>query len=205
MELIRSELQNEGLNEIFNDGQITAFDDTFSFIKKVMNYDDDVQFIVTNRMFQGFTFQNSMLDDTFKKMFVNRFLDREIKFQTLETFSAMLLYTVLSQEKFIEQVFEHYEKYVTGESISKTDNDGEALSDTRQLQSDLPQNNVNLNVDDTVLDYGNQNTITRNKNTHDNQTETSSKQYQLSNVMELRNVWESVFSEIDRNCFLQVW
>ena len=53
------------------------------------------------------------------------------------------------------------------ESHETTDNtehaDGNKTSDNRQADATLPQSEVNVNVDNTVLDYADNNTISRNK------------------------------------------
>lgn len=177
----------------------------YSFIKKVMTYDDDVSEIVTDVFFQSFTFDNPETDVIFKKTFINRFLNRKIQTQSIEDFSSQLLYYVLSHKNFIETVYGELDKYLLGETISDTKTGNNRSSDSRFLASDLPQDNINLNVDNTVLNYGNQNTISRSKETGSNDSKTVNTQYNLATFLETKELLNTIFDEIDQFCFLQVF
>ena len=96
MNLIQSELIKKGKNEFFNENQLSFFDDRFAFIKKVMNYDDDIHVIVTEKIFVGFTFSTDEIDKDFKRMFINHFLVAEIQGQTIEDFGIRVVFTTLS-------------------------------------------------------------------------------------------------------------
>lgn len=227
-DLIESELVNAGFDEFMKDGQITFLNKNNSLIQKIMHYDTDVQSIVTESFFQGFTFADEV-DLPFKKMFIHRFLNREINRQTLEDFSNKLLYVTLSRQHYIETIFKDLMSYVNNEG--KTSNNGHnsnvtiqqnvsgstQISDARQLESELPQDNINLNVDSTVLDYGNRNSISRNKNQNDstqnntntvtgsNDSETISTVKNLDLLLKSEKIWDDIFNIYDKACFLQTW
>lgn len=222
--IIESELQKKGLNEFFNEGKITAFDKNFSLYHKMLAYDEDVSGIVTGVLFNGFTF-SAEVDTLFKKMFTQRFLNREINRQMVEDFTGKLLYTTFAYQTYIETVFTDLIAYANNESITTQNNvnhnvsvnvaDGTTISDGRQLESDLPQDNINLDVDNTILDYGNRNSISRNKNKNDQtNTNTSDGTQNNTNVASVKNlevlikssgVLDELFNIYDKACFLQTW
>lgn len=204
MEVIQSELQKKGMSELFQNGKIVAFDDDFAFIKKAMKYDEDVHEVVTDFIFLGYEFSTSEIDKKFKKTFVNRFLNKQIEFQTIELFSSTLLSIIFSYEEHIEGIYSDMEKYFNAQSESETTNQGTSQSDSRYLASELPQNNINLNVDDTVLNYGNQNNISRNKNQDEGTSKTVSKQYNLESLLKAKTLIDDVFTEIERKCFYKI-
>lgn len=204
MEVIQSELRKKGMNELFHNGKIVAFDDDFAFIKKAMKYDADVHEVVTDFIFLGYEFSTSEIDKKFKKTFVNRFLNKQIEFQTIELFSATLLSIIFSYEDHIESIYSDMEKYFNAQSESETTNQGTSQSDSRYLASELPQNTINLNVDDTVLNYGNQNNISRNKNQDEGSSKTVSKQYNLESLLKAKTLIDDVFTEIERKCFYKI-
>ena len=109
MDIIQTELINNGLNEFVNkvDGvtQITKNDDKFTFIRKVAQYDDDVQAVVNHAIFMNFSLENKQADLFFKKSFINRFVDREIGTQTLELFTNHLIGQYITDEPFITNLF----------------------------------------------------------------------------------------------------
>lgn len=222
--IIESELQKKGYNDYFNEGKITAFDKNFSLYHKMLAFDEDVSGIVTNVLFNGFTFSTEV-DTLFKKMFTQRFLNREINRQTVEAFTGKLLYTTYAYQTYIETVFTDLIAYANNEAMTTQNNanhnvavnvaDGTTISDGRQLESDLPQDNINLNVDNTVLDYGNRNSISRNKNKNDQtNTNTSDGTQNNTSVAIVKNlevlirssgVLDELFNIYDKSCFLQTW
>ena len=222
--IIESELQKKGYNDYFNEGKITAFDKNFSLYHKMLAFDEDVSGIVTTVLFNGFTFSDEV-DPLFKKMFTQRFLNREINRQTVEAFTGKLLYTTYAYQSYIETVFTDLIAYANNEARTTQNNvnhnvavnvaDGTTISDARQLESDLPQDNINLDVDNTVLDYGNRNSISRNKNKNDQtNTNTSDGTQNNTNVASVKNlevlirssgVLDELFNIYDKACFLQTW
>ena len=222
--IIESELQKKGYNEYFNDGKITAFDKNFSFYHKMLAFDEDVSGIVTAILFNGFTFSVEV-DHLFKKMFTQRFLNREISRQTVEAFTGKLLYTTYAYQTYIETVFTDLLAYANNEATTTQNNlnhnvsvnvaDGTTISDGRQLESELPQDNINLDVDNTVLDYGNRNSISRNKNKNDQtNTNTADGTQNNTSVASVKNlevlirssgVLDELFNIYDKACFLQTW
>lgn len=242
--IIESELQKKGYNEYFNEGKITAFDKNFSLYHKMLKFDTDVSGIVTDVFFNGFTFSDAV-DPVFKKVFTQRFLNREINRQTVEAFTGKVLYTTYAYQEYIETVFTDLLAYANNESTTTTTGtndqeviqnnvshqsnvnvtDGVNVSDARQLESDLPQDNVNLNVADTVLNYGNRNSISRNQNTTDqtntltgdstqnntntvtgsNNGNTVSKVKNLEMLIQSSGVLDELFNIYDKACFLQTW
>src|SRR5699024_6908441 len=52
---------------------------------------------------------------------------------------------------------------------------GNTTTDNRQARSDLPQNRVNLDVNNTIMATANENDISRNKQTNSQDTEGSTK------------------------------
>ena len=203
--MIKSELINSGFNEFSSKHQLTFFEDDFQFIKKMMRYDEDVEKIVNDKFFQGIALENKDSDIRFKQAFLNRFLNRQISRQSLEAFSAQIVFTFLANEKYINFLYDEIEGYLKGQNTQKNTGDTTSLNDNRYLQSELPQTEVNLNVDDTVLDYGNTNTISRTRDIKTDDTQSESEHLDLGNLEKFNGMIEEVFNKFDKNCFLQTW
>lgn len=217
-DIIQSELILRGHDEFTNDGKWTFFDDRFSFIKKIMKYDDDVKEIVNEVIFHGEKLEDEMIDDEFKKTFIKKFLENSINRQTVEAFSLQVVYTLYANKDYIMNVYKvndfllnKRENDNTGENNSTNTTVSDSMTDNRNLHSDLPQTEVNLNVDDTELDYGTTNTISRNKDRGN--TETVSKQndnnksnsieYNIDSLIKIKGLLEIVFIDFNKNCFMQ--
>ena len=225
MDIIQTELINNGLNEFVNkvDGvtQITKNDDKFTFIRKVAQYDDDVQAVVNHAIFMNFSLENKQADLFFKKSFINRFVDREIGTQTLELFTNHLIGQYITDEHFITNLFLNMDKYFinnsdsSGNTTSVTDNNSDTsnLDGYNRANVDLPQDEVSLDLHKDTIDYANQNDINRGfsnqkYNNHNNVTTTNSSQTASYNadVLDKLNVqWDNLFNKYDRKLFLQIW
>ena len=208
-EIIRSELNNRCFNEFFNNGQITALNKDYSFIQKMIKFDDDVKSIVDEMFFLNFKFDDETIDKKFKKMFVDRFLNREIKYQTVEAFASRLIYYVMAHEDYIRYVFTEIENYLTGKSTSQdnSSNHEKSTNEYRALTSTLPQTEVNMNVDNDHMDYADTNNISKTKDEKDAEAEShnQSNSYDLNVLQEIYNMRNLIFMDIDKECFLQVW
>lgn len=221
MGLINSELQKKGNSEFVKDGKLVFFDEDEQFIQKIMKYDEDVEKIVTDKFFKGFTFQNEQTDHDFKKTFVNQFLDREIMFQTVEKFASQVIRLTLQYEKYIENAYEKYQELLTQESLhedqqdteSNTTQDSTNTTDNRNLRSTLPQDEINMNIENTEMSYADENSIDKQQqkgNETGNQTgkeqgNSKDNNYNVETLKSLQNIFKDIFEIYDRYCFLHVW
>lgn len=219
--VIRSELIKEGFNEFVDEyGNLTIFNEESQFITKILNYDSDVQTIV-EKLFTGASLTIRENDEHFKKTFLMRFLNRQINFQTVESFRVALLSTFLMNQHYMNTVYADLDTYINQSQINTNTNkqtneqltNGSTTADNRQAYAQLPQNNVQLDVNSTIMESANNNTISRNKqvNQQKNTGETTgesrseNKSYQLNELLKASTIMENIFNEFDRKCFLQVW
>lgn len=219
--VIRSELIKEGFDEFVDkDGKLVIFEEESQFMTKILTYDDDVKKIV-NKLFTDLSLDNSVNDEHFKKTFLMRFLNRQINFQVIDMFKVKLVSTFMINQNYINTVYNDLDKYIHQSQINENTNkqtneqktDGLTTADNRQAYAELPQNNVQLDVDNTIMESANDNTISRNKqinqqeNTGETLTEskTENNSYQLNELLKSSQIMENIFNEFDRKCFLQVW
>lgn len=219
--ILKSELQNKGFDEFVNpDGNLVLFDPEHQFMNKILNYDEDVAEIV-DHLFNGLSLDKGEHDTHFKKSFVFRFLNRKINRQTVESFKAELLLTFMMNQGLINSAYNDLEKYITQSNINESTNkqtneqtnQAETTTDNRQAYAQLPQDNVQLDVDSTVMDHANDNTISRNKqsNNQTNQDEANgesrseNKSYQLDILVQGNGLMEQILNQFDIKCFSQFW
>lgn len=200
-----SELKRNGFNEFINDNHITAFNSNYSLIRKIMMFDDDVYNIVTEKLFNGMTLDDIDNDKRFKKMFVNRFLNRQIKFQTIETFSGVLTYEFLSITPYLNSAFSNINEYLTGKNISTSEANSIQNSNTRSAYQSLPQTEVNLNLNDETMNYADDNTVSKSNNNSNNNQKNETNIYDIENLNKILDIYDKVFNIIERKCFLHVW
>lgn len=218
---IQSELIKRGYNEIVDtQGNLVFFDDDHQFMTKIFSFDDDVVEIVDD-LFNGFCLDDNVHDIHFKKAFLYRFINRQINKQTIESFKIELISTFLMNQDYINRVYSDLDKYVTQKQTNESEseqknkqlNDGSTISDNRSAFADLPQSTSNLDVNDTVMQYPSDNTISRNKQTNTSETDgettglntSENRSYQLDELFKTNGVLEQIYNTFDVKCFLQVW
>lgn len=211
----------KGLNEVVDDdGKLIYFDNDKQFTRKILMYDDDVANII-DELFTGVSLDKRENDLHFKKAFVYRFLNRRINRQTKEAFEFQLLSTFLSQKNYINTVFNDLEKYINQQSDSEQKNKQDntqtnksvSNNDSRSAYANLPQSNVNLNVDDTNMETADDNTVSRSKQASENTTTNNtsgdnsslSMQYSLDELVKSSSLITGILDQFDVNCFMQIF
>ena len=211
--LIQSELIKEGFNEFVDeDGNLIFFDSEHQFTSKILSYDEDIKNIV-NDLFSNVQLDDQVFDEQFKKMFLYRFINRQINRQTVESFKMQLLYTFLNHQDFLNRLAKDLDQYLTNateqEQINQQLTDGTTTNDNRQAFASLPQTNVNIDVNDTNMKSADDNTISRNKQKNNQQTDGTtkgtSKAYQLDQLLKTNGLLDTILDDFDRKCFLQFW
>lgn len=205
MDILQSELINDGHNEFFNNGHLTLFDDDFQFIKKVMRFDLDIQKIVTKKFFGGFIFSNGLTDLFFKKLFINEFLHREHNSQTLEIFATKNISLCMSYEAYLTELITNLAKYILMTSDNTSDSEQLATTKYRNLYADLPQNMINLDLNTDTLDFATNNTISNTQNKTTGNVNTKNQQYNLDNLLKSRDLLTELLKEFDKKLFMQRW
>lgn len=245
-------------------GNLVFFDDDFQVMTKIMTYDDDVTYII-DELFKNVELNELVHDFHFKKAFFYRFVNRQINRQTIESFRFELISTFLTYQEHINKVYEDLEKYIQGVSESKTISDthsddsseqnsksnskqndtseqknnqntkGNTTTDNRNASASLPQSNIQLDVNNTIMTTADSNDISRNKqsnsqdstnntnsksnsvsenignNTHQgesnshSESETINKAYKLDDLLKTTNVLDDIFNIFDKKLFMQFW
>lgn len=203
--ILHSELINLGHNELFNSNQITAFDDEFTFMKKVLKYDKDIEKIVTERFFLGLSLDNNEHDRKFKRHFINRFLHYQPAHQTMEIFGSSVSYVFLNNIDFLNEYYENIDDYMRGKNSSNRLGDEKRLSDNRHARATLPQTEINIDVDNTVLDYADSNDINRARDITERENNDTSFSMNIDNLEKARGLLRLVMEEFEATCFLKVW
>lgn len=207
--MIQTGLINNGLNEFVNkiDGveQITLHSDKFTFIRKVAQYDEDVQQVVNKMFFMNFKLANPQADLFFKHSFVTRFLDREIANQTVDLFANHLVGEVITDEVFITNLYENMAKYLSSDSNNDTNNETKSNGGNNSADIDLPQDNVNLDLHADKADYANENRIYRDFNNVVATGNTHGTNFNADVLDKISVQWDNLYNKYDKKLFLQVW
>ena len=222
--IYQSELQKRGFNEFIDSkGDLVLFKNDVSFIQKIMNYDEDIQ-AITEWLFCGFKLDNEEFDTLFKQNFIYRFINRRINRETIEAFQIELMNVFMTNRQYLNRVYSNLEQYILNQSEQEGSNNqtsngtsttnSTSQGDNRQAYSELPQNEFNLDLDNSVMTSPNDNTISRDRNQsnqeslNDNNTTGENKgksiTYDLDNLIKSSTIIEDIYREFDRKCFSQI-
>lgn len=217
----KSKLIEKGLNEFVSDtGELILFDNEFQFTTKILKFDDDIKQI-TNELFNQLMLEDDFKDQHFKRNFLMKFIHRKIGTQTIEMFQMELMTTFLTYEHYINSLYNDLEKYILNENISNTQNTGDSsdesitnnITKNRQAFTTLPQNNINIDLNNDVLRSADDNTISNNStdstttNTSQNNSESmnNSKSYNLDQLVKSNHLFNNILDEFDKRCFYQLF
>ena len=149
-----------------------------SEMTRILKFDETVEKITSETIFTGLHITNG--DSDFKKLFLQHFLNREIKWQTLELFQYKIAATFLMNQDTLNFYYseldrllkrsnvndsensghDESESITTGNNTSKTDN----VSDNRSISASMPQDQYNIDVENHIAPTANSNDISKNKN-----------------------------------------
>src|SRR5699024_12154482 len=100
--------------DVFPFGECVFYAQDYQFTEKILRYDEDVSDII-DYIFSGVSLNKEEHDKHIKKGFLSRFVNRQINRQTVEAFKMELLSTFISNETFINTLYEDLEKYIRSE------------------------------------------------------------------------------------------
>ena len=149
-----------------------------SEMTRILKFDETVEEITTETIFTGLHLENG--DSDFKKLFIQHFLNREIKWQTLELFQSKIAATFLMNQDTLNFYYSELDRLLkrasvndsqnngtnesesvtTGNNTSKTDN----VSDNRSISASMPQDQYNIDVENHIAHNADSNDISKNKN-----------------------------------------
>ena len=159
-----------------------------SEMTRILKFDETVESITSSTIFTGLYLDYG--DTDFKKLFLQHFLNREIKWQTLELFQSKIAATFLINQDTLNFYYaeldrllkranvndsentghDESESITTGNNTSTTDN----VSDNRSISASMPQDQYNIDVENHIAHTADSNDISKNKNvsetTADNKT-----------------------------------
>ena len=205
-DLLESEIMKTGMNEYVDEnGKLIFFDSEYSIMSKILAYEDDIYQLMTKKFFIGQGLEDEEKDKKFKKAFLHRFLHREINRQTIEAFATQVVYTFMANEDFINRIYSDLDQYLLGKTTSNQDSTNTSTTDNRSAFSQLPQNNVHLDVDSTVMTTANDNTISRNKQATTQNQQNENSQYKLDELYKINGLIDMILDKFDIKCFLQTW
>lgn len=118
-----------------DDGNLVYYDQNFQLMPKIMRFDDEIIDILDD-LFMGYRLKETAHDIHFKRMFLFRFMNRQINRQTIESFQMALFSTFMMYEDYINEVYQNLDKYITGHNESENVSNQVTEQDTTENRTE---------------------------------------------------------------------
>ena len=143
--------------------------------------------------------------ERFEREFLQRFINRVIKFQTVDLFTTYLASFVSEYQELINYTYDKYDMLVTGQVETVSNNNSTSTNKTNSTYSNLPQNQINMNLDIDTLDYADDNTISKSRATNSGTDRSTSSAYDIEALSKISALKEQIFKDMDSLLFSQIY
>ena len=195
LERHRAEIYRSNNQIIFNQANL---------MRKALEYKDP-NFIsmLQETLFYGTSNINQR--QRFEREFLQRFINRVIKFQTVDLFTTYLSTFVSEYQELINYCYDKYDLLVTGQVETVSNNNSTSTNKTNSIYSNLPQNQINMNLDIDTLDYADDNTISKSRATNSGTDRSTSSAYDIEALNKISALKEQIFKDMDNLLFSQIY
>lgn len=195
LERHRAEIYRSNNQIIFNQNNL---------MRKTLEY-KDTYFIkmLQETLFYGTSNINQR--ERFEREFLQRFINRVIKYQTVDLFSTYLASFVSEYQELINYTYDKYDMLVTAQVETVSNNNSTSTNKSNSIYSNLPQNKINMNLDIDTLDYADDNTISKSRATNSGTDRSTSSAYDIEALNKISALKEQIFKDIDNLLFSQIY
>lgn len=206
LDIIEAKAKRLGYNAFIDEnGLFRLQDDNTSIMSQIVRYTPFIKSCTEDEIFGGFSFKDKGTDIFFKRIFLTKFLNRQIKFQTVDLFRSKLVFLMLSNEQWFTEVYNNFDSIFNGKNTQGSQTESHAKTESRGANATLPQDQTELNLDDDNVPFADSTVYNRGKN------DTTGKNNQQSNssttgvIQALDNLYSEKLKEFDPQLFLQIW
>ena len=143
--------------------------------------------------------------ERFEREFLQRFINRVIKYQTVDLFYIYLSTFVSEYQELINYCYDKYDMLVTGQVETVSNNNSTSTNKTNSIYSNLPQNQINMNLDIDTLDYADDNTISKSRAINSGTDRSTSSAYDIEALNKISALKEQIFKDMDNLLFSQLY
>lgn len=207
LDIINAKAHREGYNEFFDRQrfQLRKTDDKTNLMYQIATYTDFIRDLTNEEIFGGCSLSDQNTDRYFKHMFLNKFIDREIKFQTLDVFRNKLVSMMLINDKWFCDTYKYFDDMFNGVSRGSTNSGGTTHSDGRGANATLPQDQTSLDLSSNEVPFADETTYNRGDSRTTNHSSSNSSQNSPSVISQMDDIFEKKLNEFDAQLFLQIW
>ena len=201
-DIIYAELDRHRV-EIYRSNNQIIFNQA-NLMRKTLEYKDPY-FIKMLQETLFFGTSNINQRQRFEREFLQRFINRVIKFQTVDLFSTYLASFISEYQELINYTYDKYDLLVTAQVETVSNNNSTSTNKSNSIYSNLPQNQINMNLDIDTLDYADDNTISKTRATNSGTDRSTSSAYDIEALSKISALKEQIFKDMDNLLFSQIY
>ena len=201
-DIIYAELDRHRV-EIYRSNNQIIFNQA-NLMRKTLEYKDPY-FIKMLQETLFFGTSNINQRQRFEREFLQRFINRVIKFQTVDLFSTYLASFISEYQELINYTYDKYDLLVTAQVETVSNNNSTSTNKSNSIYSNLPQNQINMNLDIDTLDYADDNTISKSRATNSGTDRSTSSAYDIEALSKISALKEQIFKDMDNLLFSQIY
>lgn len=201
-DVITAELDRHSA-EIYRSNNQLIFNQN-NLMRKTLEYKDPYFIkMLQETLFYGASNINNR--ERFEREFLQRFINRVIKYQTVDLFSTYLASFLSEYQELINYCYDNYDKLVLGQVDTVSNNNSTSTNKSNSIYSNLPQNQINMDLNIDTLDYADDNTITKSRGTNSGTDKSTSSAYDIDALSKISALKEQIFRDMDSLLFSQIY
>lgn len=139
----------------------------------------------------------------FEKELLSKFYNRKIKVQTIDLWNNLLVGFVSEHQDIIKNMYE-IDKWLKGQSNTRTTSDSQGENRTNNINSSQPQTQTNITLNQDSIDYADDLSINKGKSKNSNVSTYQSENYDLKTLIDYQKITNEFWNKLDLALFLQV-
>ena len=177
----------------------------YNISRMISNYQEDgneLTYLVQYYLTYGLQF----LGDNrkrFEKELLSKFYNRKIKVQTIDLWNNLLVGFVSEHQDIIENMYE-IDKWLKGQSNTRTTSDSKVENRTNNINSSQPQTQTNITLNQDSIDYADDLSINKGKSTNSNVSTYQSENHDLKTLIDYQKITNEFWNKLDLALFSQV-
>lgn len=177
----------------------------YNISRMISNYQEDgneLTYLVQYYLTYGLQF----LGDNrkrFEKELLSKFYNRKIKVQTIDLWNNLLVGFVSEHQDIIENMYE-IDKWLKGQSNTRTTSDSQVENRTNNINSSQPQTQTNITLNQDSIDYADDLSINKGKSTNSNVSTYQSENHDLKTLIDYQKITNEFWNKLDLALFSQV-
>lgn len=177
----------------------------YNISRMISNYQEDgneltylVQYYLTYGLqFLGYNRKR------FEKELLSKFYNRKIKVQTIDLWNNLLVGFVSEHQDIIKNMYE-IDKWLKGQSNTRTTSDSQSENRTNNINSSQPQTQTNITLNQDSIDYADDLSINKGKSTNSNVSTYQSENHDLKTLIDYQKITNEFWNKLDLALFSQV-